>query len=242
MQRYWDFDESERASLTSEQVESLLNVELMEKGVLKPVPPTLESEQLPELPKRQYFEVFRQGRYSGKDSCGVVFDTIEQAQAFIALKPLKIDSDYQIGSDIYFVRPMLDLSIQPNDLPTEQDALARKPQLSRVTKAREENNKARDAHEKAMKECRAAGGDVWEDWYRCRKQQGECQRLLDVFEDYKRTAGDDATALRFLRKVYSDLEISKAHEWFGREVPPMDEPAPARAELVTASASDYTPF
>ena len=39
MSSYWDLSQKERASLTSEQVQYFLDVELMEKGVLKAVSP-----------------------------------------------------------------------------------------------------------------------------------------------------------------------------------------------------------
>ena len=42
-----------------------------------------------------------------------MFNTLEQAQAFIELCPYFHDYDYEVGSEFQYVKPMVEAKIQP---------------------------------------------------------------------------------------------------------------------------------
>lgn len=215
MNRYWDMSERDRAALTTDQVEAMMVVELMEKGVIKVEAPTLR--EIPELPlkHRTVFIVENgNGRYGSREDCGFCWDTIEQAQAFVATMPSKIDSDYQVGSHLQFAKPTRNLAIKQIEICDEQEILNHKAKLSKIEKDKEFNREAMSAHEKALTAQREAGKDVWEDYYRCGELSRKYAKIAAVMKDYVTTCnGDVSMASKFLGKAFSASDISAAAEW-----------------------------
>ena len=92
MKTYWDYTERERSEMTEDQVTALLDVELMSKGVLKVVAPILNKIEPVDLPTETKYE-----------AGGILFVTVEQAQAFLALKLGKAFTPEQINeANVWF--------------------------------------------------------------------------------------------------------------------------------------------
>jgi len=212
MNRYWNLSPRERASLTREQVESFLDVELMEKGVVKIDPPILQDELSVKPQTNEYFEVFYKGQYSDTSS-GFVFSTAEQAKAFIDAKPLEVESDYR--HSVPWVQPCTEMSIKPRQLPNESQMLAVKANAKKLAAIQTANNKARAAYDTAVKTVKEAVQGVWDDWQGVREDNAKYRKVLDTLAKYTTLAdGNVDIARHFLAKVYTETELSDALDWF----------------------------
>lgn len=215
MKTYWDLSESERASLSQEDVLRYVDAELMLKGVLKVKPPALEEEPaMPEEDARVYV-VRTKGKY-GKSEMGCAFATIEAANAFIALKPLRLESDWLGQESVSFVAPGSEFEIAEVAVYTETLKNAAHADLKRASTIRQNNEKLRQEHATALRAQEEALRGMWEDWVACREAEAKLRAVADTFEDYKRTAdGDSSVASAFLAKVYPPDLINEAAQRFG---------------------------
>jgi hypothetical protein len=118
MTTYWDLSEQERAALTADDVQKYIDAELMLKGVLKVKPLALEPEPTVPVPSTKAFVVRFGGKYGRTDS-GVAFDTIESAQAFIALRAVRVESEYMDSTSVPYVGRATDPEIA--EVPTAGD-------------------------------------------------------------------------------------------------------------------------
>ncbi len=216
MNRYWDLSEKERSELTTDQVEATITVELMEKGVVKVESPVLRDIPPLELSKRTVFAVENGAARYGREDTGFVFNTIEDAQKFIASNHMKNEYDYDIGSQYHYAHPMANMSIKTIELCDEQAVLSLKPKLSKREEDRKANEAAKEAYSKAVKVQQEAGAGVWEDYYKCGTKSRANQKVIDVFKEYTATCnGDEMLARKFLAKAFTVSQISEAFEWFG---------------------------
>lgn len=224
MKRYWDYSEKERSEMEREQVQSLLDVELMEKGVLKVKPLVLrEVTRVNPGDAKNLFQIVFKGKYGSETVSEFAFETMEQAKALIDLNPQFTDYDYSVGDKFRYYKPMLEAKIQPVELYPECVIANAKSKLKEAKAIEDENTKAKAEHDKDCREVEKACSGVWDDWNDCRSRASEHHRVIDTLADYTKTAGDTETAMRFLRKVYSDERIQEAHEWFGMECPVLSE-------------------
>jgi hypothetical protein len=225
MKSYWDYSEKERAALSHDQVSDLLKFELMDKGVLKPESPELLDEELPEIRKTQFFRVTHAGRYS-REPFDIAFATVENAQAFMALKPMRILSEWQYPGD--FVKPSGELQIEVVELPTEQDHVAHRPRLAECKANKERNDKAKDEYNKAIKAVDDACDGIWEDFRDMQASDRSHRKVLEVWDQYVADCnGEEEIAFRFLQKAFVEDRIAEAFEWCERELPSVNEPQPA---------------
>lgn len=236
MQRYWDYSEKERSELTAEQVESLMVVELMEKGVTKIDRPILAEVEKPTLPTTTFYEVQHKGDYSNT-STGYVFATLAQAQAFVDAKPIEIANHYPAYEK--YAKPCAGFAICPVEMPNEQAYLESKVALEKAKADKEANDKAlKEYNDKAEAMHKATNG-VWADWRECRQRASDNKRIIDTLSEYVNICdGDRAKAFVFLAKAFDSEQIAAACEWFGieRDVPIDQEipeaPAEAPEELL----------
>ena len=141
METYWDRSDKERAELTADEVKLFLDAELMTKGVLKIDPPILRKvDKLPDFKKVQIYVVKGRQQYGEQDVLG--FATMEEAEAFVKLNPLHIESDWHMGRDRHFGRPITELSIELRSFYDYQDLLVNKSLLQKNSESEEANDKA----------------------------------------------------------------------------------------------------
>jgi hypothetical protein len=228
MLRYWDHSERERAALTAEQVEALMTVELMEKGVTKVEPPTLEAVDDVALPSDQFFQVLREGPYSSDTAFDCLFDTLEQAQAFIDLTPRFRNHDYSIGRKYDFAKVATGLKIGTVKMCREQDVVNVKARLEKAAATKSANEKSQREYNDAIREVTKATQGVWEDWRNMRNTEAVNQRVIDTYREYVKTCdGNEKMAMTFLGKAFSEGKIVDAFEWFGMELEQVEEVAAA---------------
>jgi hypothetical protein len=210
---YWDFTEKERAEMTRENVEALLDVELMTKGVLKVNPPVLEPEvEVPLLKDTAWFKVGE-----------LVFDTLEQAKTFMGLSPHKSNYEYLGGGWAnkleYSERYTAD-KVEMVMLKSHDDVLTHKAALEKARGVTDRNAKAKEEFQKQSNSQAKVFDGVWEDWSRQRDKLESHKRVFATFETYlKLSEGNDVTAARFLFKAIAPKDVFDAYEYMGMSLP-----------------------
>lgn len=218
MKTYWDLSERERAAMTSEDVQRYVDAELMLKGVLKVKPLELEPVPVVPDPDAKAF-VVRFGSKYGRQRVDAAFATLEAAQAFVALRPVRVDSDYLEGESVEYIAKISDPEIAEVPLFTEERKNAVKADLKKAAAIKASNARRQEEYAKAIREQDDALKGLWEDWARCREEEAKLRDVANTFADYKQTAGDDELAARFLAKVYPPELITEAAERFGFPAP-----------------------
>lgn len=222
MKTYWDHAEKERSELTAEQVESLLALELMEKGVVAPEPPTLLPVEMPEVPKRTIWKM-----QSGYQSTSVGYETAEQAAA-------AIDGAYYIGSanvggHYVSTAQKADFEAKAEQIVDQGEYVRLKSQIDAANAAKNQNDKALEEYNADLKCANEAVEGVWDDYRGCQGKSWRFKKIVDTRDEYARLCeGNQRVAATFLAKAYPADEILDAMQWFGLDV------QPATAELQTA--------
>ena len=209
MKNYWSYVEKERSEFTEEQVQALLDVELMEKGVLKVKAPELRKIDVVEIPRTR---IFRVDNINGRD---VAFSTIEQARAFMLLKPMGIDYDWQVSSKVEYPVP-IEGNIKEEEIYSRQGVLDMGAQLKKKKADEEHNEKVTEEYREATKKVDRVLNDVWDDWHACRELAAQHAKVRATLEEYQMIAdGNKRTAATFLLKAYTEAEVRAAEAWFG---------------------------
>lgn len=215
MQTYWDLSEEERGELTSDEVQKYVDAELMLKGVLKVKPLALEPVPPAPEPDTKLFFVRFAAKYGRADST-VAFTTIEAAKAFVALRPVRLESDYLDGTSITFSKEGTDPEIAEVPTFTEEAKNAASAALRRSAAIKASNEKRTEEYNTAVRTQEKALEGLWADWSARRDEVAKLRAVADTFEDYKRTAGGDVlVAASFLTKVYPAEIIAEASKRFG---------------------------
>lgn len=210
MNRYWDLSEKDRSELTQEQVESLLTVELMEKGVVKVEPPIKVQVEEISPPSLTLFCVKAGYRDPG---CGYMKaeDAAEAARNAVAL-----DYDYIGGVHYNKLGKGRDVEITPVQVYTPEELQLQRAKIERNNAAKAANTKADEEYKAACKAVEDACSGVWDDWFEQRSTRSRYERIVKTYKEYLTTCdGNEEIAFKFLRKAYLDPEIALALEWFG---------------------------
>jgi hypothetical protein len=220
MKTYWDLPEKDRAALTEEAVAKFADAELMTKGVLKVDPPALVTEpEIVEPAKTTFYKI----QCSNYGSLDIIFASLEQAQAFLALAPMRVTHEHLNGNwsqSVEHTTALESTEIKMTQIISEDGFLASKSEYERRAAARDANEKERESYKKAIEEQNKALAGMWDDWHKCRAQDARMRKVSATFESYTETAqGDRSIAFGFLRKVFADLEIIDAAAWCGFEAP-----------------------
>ncbi len=211
MNRYWDKTEQEKATMTREQVQAYLDVELMEKGVVKVERPILQDLEPVEVPVTRMYEVQKKGSYSSEGT-GWCFETMEEAQAFINARPFHYERDWQ--TDCHYAKPAQEMMIGPIDVPNEADWAMQKARLEKNKAAKQANETVLKDYNKSIEEIQKATSGVWDDWRTCREKATRAQKVIDTRAEYvKLCNGDEAVAKTFLAKAFKEEEIAAADAW-----------------------------
>lgn len=207
METYFDLSEKDRATLTEQQVQTYCDIALMQAHIRKPIPPMTMPESIRDLNVKTI-----QKWSAGAEE--LLFDTREQAIAFLVLKPCTKSYDYSgAGYDFKFPKP-LDALPSPVTVYDHEDVLAKVAELKKYREKKEEIEAAQTDFEKQSAAVNNATKGIWGDWYEMQRREREYRQVIDAFAEYKRLAGGDETiAETFLRKTYGD-KVGAAMEWF----------------------------
>lgn len=210
MNRYWDLSERERSELDSEQVEAMLAVEMMEKGVTKVEMPELLPVEFPEIPKRVVWTI-KQNSYSRSD---VAYDTADEAAA--ALKgALWLRNQYVDGTSLYSIERE-PLTVEAFEVSEAADVMAAKSQTDKASANKKANDAALKDYNDACRCAREAVEGVWDDYRDRQRDAAKYKKVIATREEYRSLCdGNEDLANTFLAKAYDNETILKAREWFG---------------------------
>lgn len=210
MNRYWDLTERERSELTAEQVESMLAIELMEKGVTKVDEPKLLTVEFPEIPKKVVWTI-KQGSYSRSD---VAYETADAAAA--ALKGgFWLKNQWVDGATIYSIERD-PLTVEAFEVSEAADVIAVKSQTDKAAANKKANDAALKDYNDACRCAREAVEGVWDDWHDRLRDAAKYKKVIATREEYRSLCdGNERLANTFLAKAYDADTIRAAREWFG---------------------------
>ena len=205
MKTYWDLTRKQRAELSSEEYEHYVDVELMQKGRVRPIHPALKP--VPEVSTRTV------GMYKVtlNYSADVLFSKLEDAETFLSLNPMVCHSDWSTDSE-YF-GPLASGSIQPVDIMTKAQFDTKRAELSHAKTIKRENEEALLQY----KDADSALSDILEylvdDHQECLAEQRLVTKMRETKKRYLQLAGDEETADKFLREAYDNYDIEYFLEW-----------------------------
>lgn len=201
MKTYWENSEIERMNMKSEEVQALIDIELMTKGIIKVNPPVFkEIKSLDQFEKVIYYEV-----------SGILFKTMEQASAFVQLNPLKESYDYYGGGYEFKYAEAADNSIKTTSLFKSDDIKINSVVFKGNKVAKEYNEAEEKKYKKELQIMDDATHPVWDDWHEKQATRYKCERINETYQDYlKMTEGNAQLAKDFLSKIYSESEINLA--------------------------------
>jgi hypothetical protein len=231
--RYYDLSEGQRGSLTEEQVNAYLHVELMERGVLFPKKPVLEMPppEPRDVPKRQV--------WSTEKFSTVGFETQEHLEAFLRLKPLFIDKDWR--TELSVARAVAVHEQKLIDVVPDLEFGAIKASVQTRKDILDRNTAATTKYNKDMDKVRQETADIWKDHAACRERNRLLDEVRETFEGYvKLTNGDRAMARTFLAKVYAEEQVAAALDQPMEDQPAPPPPAPRdiKTDVAEAEAAD----
>lgn len=206
MRRYWDLTELERARLDRDQVESYLDMELMERGVLRPEAPLLEPLKAPTPDTYNVFVV-----KVGHHNLQIAFDTAEDANKFLDLDPDIVEHDWRTGRDFLKLIDADEARVVQETYTTEQELGRCRAALEEDKKTVERNQAALSAYEKALDVVNEATRTLLDDWYNCRARETHLGRIRGTYADYLvLSQNQEAVARKFLAKVFTSDDIEEA--------------------------------
>lgn len=209
MNRYWDLSEKERAALTQEQVDHYIDVDLMEKGVVKPLEPKYLDETAPTVRTIKKF-VLKLG-YSSVD--GIAFETADDAQNAIAYC-LGVSTDYFAGQSWKYISSD-PISIEQTELYYKHEVNDARKEFERASRNKAENDKIRKEYQSALDAISNASEDLIDDWHKCQQLEYRYSQIMDLRKRYiEMSDGNVEIVEKFLAKAYLDDEIEKAKAWF----------------------------
>ena len=204
MKTYWDFSEKERSEMTEQQVQDLMDLHLMEKGVLKVLAPKLiPLDPDPDLKKLVQFEVE-----------GILFDTAEKAQAFLDLGPKKESYDYSAGYDYKYPKPM-EGRIEKVSCVDHQSLMDHALVLKKNNVSKKSNENLLEKYHEAQKKVEDCTCEVWSDYREQQEKNRRYAKTIETWNEYlKLTGGDEELAKTFLLKAIEKEEVEQAFAWF----------------------------
>lgn len=227
MKTFHDYADLEKANLTEEEVEGLLKYELMEQGIVTPQPPTPLPEDEPELEEKTYYRPSLKS-YSGLDC---VFATAAEAEKFMALNPLILDSGYPS------YRNNVEVPTEPKveivKAISKSDYESAKGQIEGAAENKRKNKEAQEAYEEKLSAASASTNHIWTEWAEARSKKQVSQQMVDVYAQYLIDCdGNEEIALRFLGKAYSQNEIKDAYTFLEMDCPILEaSEAPTEEEV-----------
>lgn len=202
---YWDVPENERHALTESEIEYYCRRELADSGYVYPNPPVV----LPEDPPPVETTTFYQPQIDSYNKLDLAFETMAEAVTFLRLSCVKVEREWR--ADVNYSKPLAGMSIEPVELPTEEQIDAVKQSLSEAKKNREANQESRKEFDKAVSECDEIIERVRSDHRERLSHEYSLQCIRDTYAEFLKIAdGEALIATRFLLKRHNREEAVEA--------------------------------
>lgn len=209
MKTYWDHTPDERAALSSEQVEALAHIALMEEGVTPPDPLELADETEPKLITNTAYELIHVSDAHYRMPTGICFASMDEAQEFCESSAVIIlRRDY--GKPEY-LQYDAKFAVEVRKLPSAEVIEGNRAAIEAAGKARAKNSALRANHERQMREVEKVTKRLWDDWRQQLERIEERKRVVRRFEEYVAMCdGNEVLARRFLLKIYDSTKVADA--------------------------------
>lgn len=210
MNRYWDLAEKQRAELSSEQVEAMLDTELMEQGVVRIEAPAMLPVDVPEIPSTTMYVI-----KVGFGHPNYAYKTAEDAAVAMSTA-VPLDGVYIGGDYRYCPKPQGTLSIEPLAVHSAADVANNRKAAEQAAANKKANEKATSDYKLACKAVDEVCQGVWDDWHKCRALANRYRKVIATLAEYRTICdGDDKKAMVFLAKAFPQPDIDAAREWYG---------------------------
>ena len=214
MKKYADLTKHERAILSREGLTNLLNIELMENGLVRPEKPIYVD--ICDMPKPTPCGLL----YQVKTGNSVLtFDTMEKAQAVQNLGPIATSLEYfrNYSYNLSYVSQNQTITIEILDLYKYETLMAYKALDKDNVKLLEANKKQLEIYENTMRRILEIEEPILEDWEICKDRLSLQEDTLKVWDRYlTMSEGSEIAAANFLRLWVQQLSISiTADVWIG---------------------------
>lgn len=206
MKRYTEMSDKELVSLSDEQIRKLVDIELMHDG----------AQLAPDPGERPEFRLEK--RWKGFETCGIIFTTREQAEAFLRLEPMTSDYDYKTGYDYRFVIPHRGAEIRPVEYHLRDDIAAHVRDLVALKEAQTLYDNAKKAWDKYYELVTCHEKEVRSKVYAAREKARQLKAHIEVWKKYLELADNDAvTAERFFLQNYNRATFQEVQDALSTE-------------------------
>lgn len=229
MKTYWDLTPRERLALTQEDLKTIyIPREVASQGLLMPRKPTLvevpEKPDAEEPPTIPYYEVTgfpnTADNYS-KYTFDGLFQTLEAAQQFMALKPCSKQSEYRGNSYNYTVTPMARYEVQLVNVADKATLDCFKEVMKAYDDAIRSNESATSTYNNECGKITRASMKITENHNKLQARRAGLEQIIETLGEFVKVAdGRVDLAIRFLLKstpaqrVFDALnEIDHGYEW-----------------------------
>ena len=194
MVTFWDLSVTERAKLTEDEVKSFCKVQLMQKGIQDPLSfPEVVVPERPPIKTETWFQ-----------AAGLLFRNQEDASEVLSRAHHRETYDSRVGYAMKYAEP-IESEVKIVALFIRDEIMGNRNALAEVNSKKEEQRRRQDAYDSAMKECREAVADIWNEYYASIERDKFLSKIRATFEEYKTMCdGNDELALSFLSKTYPE--------------------------------------
>ncbi len=197
--KFSDMPTEIKATMTNEQINKQIEIEMMEEGIQKEGNPGTFDMEMPYLKKEKYFRVGN-----------IYFKTQKKAEQFIALEPRKHESDWRIGPEMKFTGQM-ETEITITDMFIEDEVKEKGDELIEYNKRYNEWDNKRRKYDRYISERNRIIDKIYSDRERAKREMDEKEKIENTMKEYlELTNGNYDLAKTFLIKHFGEEKVKDA--------------------------------
>ena len=197
--KFEEMDNETKASMTEEQIQHQVEIELMEIGTRKADHPGEFDLEMPKMHMTTYYNVG-----------SVYFKTQKQAEQFIALQPKKDNYDWRVGSEIRYAEDIEDRVVLVK-LCHQDEVNEKGIELIEWNKKHQEWDIRKRRYDSYISSRNSITARIWESWQKAKDAKSEKMEIQATLEEYvELTGGDRELAMTFLTKHFGEEKVKNA--------------------------------
>lgn len=209
MENFFDLTTKKIASLTEAQLKHYCDIELMKAGAIKPIQPMVPTEEKIELHYVEYYSV-------DLDYTKILFEKIEDADAFVKMNPKKADKLYDFPEPHnWSAKAPYNVNIERFKCVSHDDIHKYKGIIIKQKEERKKYDELLKEFNNATESSIEVTQEVWNKYYEACRIENKMKEIQRTWNEYFRLSEDnEEVAMNFLKKAYSEEEINSMFEWF----------------------------
>ena len=197
--KFEEMDNETKASMTEEQIQHQVEIELMEIGTRKADHPGDFDLAMPKMHMTTYYNVG-----------SVYFKTQKQAEQFIALQPKKDNYDWRVGSEIRYAEDIEDRVVLVK-LCHQDEVNEKGIELIEWNKKHQEWDIRKRRYDSYISSRNSITARIWESWQKAKDAKSEKMEIQATLDEYTElTGGDRELAMTFLTKHFGEEKVKNA--------------------------------